>query len=79
MEPRFSGRDIRKEYGGSGKVAIASGGTRRKVAANFNQPTNKSSEIVCDGARKVAGASGGARGKVAADNSNQPSIRSVEM
>ena len=45
--------------------------------ANFNQPTNKSVEIVCDGAGKVAGASGGAvasasgggRGKVAGGNS----------
>ena len=61
-------------------MAIAGGGTRRKVAANFNQPTNKSVEIVCDGAGKVAGVSGGARGEVAADNnSNQPSDSSVEM
>ena len=42
-------QDIREEYGGTKKVAVVSGGARRKVAANkSDQPSDKYVERVGD-------------------------------
>ena len=51
-------QDIRKEYGGKRKVAVVSGGARRKVPANnkSNQPSDKYMERVGDDVGRKRGA-----------------------
>ena len=50
-------QDIREEYGGTKKVAVVSGGARRKVAAdkNSNQPSVKYVERVGDDVGRARG------------------------
>ena len=50
-------QDIREEYGGTKKVAVVSGGARRKVAddKNSNQPSVKSVERVGDDVGRARG------------------------